>query len=83
MWAVWFLVGLLGVGTVLAVWVWVQVFLCLKPLPGPVECPRCRSSLQVWTDDDGAIRCHRLGCERARREEGEPGLARTGKENGI
>jgi hypothetical protein len=76
MWAVWFLVGLLGVGTVLAVWVWVQVFLCLKPEPGPVICPRCHSALQVWLDDDGAYRCHRLGCERARREDGEPGLAR-------
>jgi hypothetical protein len=64
MWVVWFLVGVLGVGTVLAVWFWVQVFLCLKPEPGPVECPRCHSALQVWLDDDGAYRCHRAGCQK-------------------
>ena len=63
MWVIWFLVGVLGIGTVLAVWFWVQVFLYLKPEPGLVECARCHSALQVWRDDDGAYRCHRLGCD--------------------
>ena len=33
------------------------------PDAGLVECARCHSALQVWRDDDGAYRCHRLECD--------------------